>query len=123
LTGKVNVVQGHGLDILRYMDGVIQRDRDEGLYLKLALVAGDPQRWLTILFPDVFHDDREDVRDLLDDEGMINNSNVTLKFKETPDPAAAADILTGLLSNVSGVLRAEDTMGAGTGPFWTAGGD
>jgi hypothetical protein len=83
------VVQGHGLDILRH------------------------------IFPHLFQDSREDVSDLLDDEGMMNNPNVTLKFKDTPDPADAAQILTGLLGNGSGVLSAEDTMASGSGPFWT----
>jgi hypothetical protein len=106
--------------ILRDVDEMIQRDRDEGLYVRLALVAGDPQRWSTILFPDLFRNNREDVNDLLDDEGMINDPNVTLKFKETPDPAHAEEILHGLLGNPIGTLTAADTMVAGAGPFWKA---
>jgi hypothetical protein len=113
------VIQGLGLDILRHMDGEIQRDRDEGLYLKLALVAGDPQFWLSMLFPHLFQDKREDVSDLLDDEDMLNTSNVTLKFKETPDPVDAAQVLSGLLGDGGGILRAEDTMDAGVGRFWS----
>jgi hypothetical protein len=97
---------------------VIQKDRDEGLYLKLALVAGDPQRWLTFLFPHLFNDNREDVSDLLDEEAMISNPNVTLKFKDTPDPAHAEEILAGLLGHAGGVLTAVDTFNPGTGKFW-----
>lgn len=103
------------------MDGVIQKDREEGIYLKLALVAGDPQLWLTMLFPHLFQDEREDVSDLLDEEAMINDPSVTLKFKDTPDPAHAAEILSGLLGNGMGVLTAVDTFSAGTGKFWEAG--
>jgi hypothetical protein len=114
----MNRVQAKALEDLHEIEEKVQQAKEEGVYLKLALVAGDPRTWLTVLFPHLFEVPREDVSDLLDDEGMINAPNVTLKFKETPDPTTAEEILADLLGQRSGVMTANGPFSTGGGKFW-----
>lgn len=118
LTGNINVVQAKALIMLRAFSEAEQKSRDEGFYLRLALVAGDPATFFGLLFPHLFSTkDDEDVSDLLDDEGLINDPSVTLKFKETPEPERAEEILSRMLGNATGVLTGS-SFSTGEGKFW-----
>lgn len=108
LSGPLSPVQELALRALITQDE-IDKKQVEDTYLKFALIANNPEHWVPIFYQS---DEPVDVQDFLDEDGMPDFNGATVKYLSSPTPEEAEDILRSMLGDLSGTLRAEDTIDA-----------